>query len=132
MMTQYIFEFIGTLVLVLLGDGVCANVTLNKSKAQGAGWVVIALAWGFAVMCGVLQIPGYEECRPDYLDCEWLPPRWDWVDPLKDINAEAAAITRALSRPSFEALQSYLARMGIPDGPTEGAQDAIKGRSAAP
>lgn len=54
MMTQYIFEFIGTLVLVLLGDGVCANVTLNKSKAQGAGWVVIALAWGFAVMCGVL------------------------------------------------------------------------------
>ena len=53
-MTQYIFEFIGTLVLVLLGDGVCANVTLNKSKAQGAGWVVIALAWGFAVMCGVL------------------------------------------------------------------------------
>lgn len=53
-MTQYIFEFIGTLVLVLLGDGVCANVTLNKSKAQGAGWVVITLAWGFAVMAGVL------------------------------------------------------------------------------
>ena len=54
MLTKCIFEFIGTLVLVLLGDGVCANVTLNKSKAQGAGWVVIALAWGFAVMVGVL------------------------------------------------------------------------------
>jgi glycerol uptake facilitator protein len=40
-------------VLVLLGDGVCCACTLNKSKAQGAGWVVIALAWGFAVMCGV-------------------------------------------------------------------------------
>ena len=53
-MTQYIFEFIGTLVLVLLGDGVCAACSLNKSKAQGGGWVVIALAWGFAVMMGVL------------------------------------------------------------------------------
>ena len=53
-MTQYIFELLGTLALVLLGDGVCAAVTLNKSKAQGAGWVVITLAWGFAVMVGVL------------------------------------------------------------------------------
>ena len=53
MFTQSLFEFLGTMVLVLLGDGVCAACTLNKSKAQGAGWVVIALAWGFAVMCGV-------------------------------------------------------------------------------
>ena len=50
----YIFELLGTLVLVLMGDGVCAAVTLNKSKAQGAGWVVVTLAWGFAVMMGVL------------------------------------------------------------------------------
>ena len=53
MLTQSIFEFLGTMILVLLGDGVCAACTLNKSKAQGAGWVVITLAWGFAVMCGV-------------------------------------------------------------------------------
>ncbi|MBR0298720.1 MAG: aquaporin family protein, partial [Bacteroidales bacterium] len=52
-MIQYIFEFIGTLLLVLLGDGVCAACSLNKSKAQGAGWVVITLGWGFAVMVGV-------------------------------------------------------------------------------
>ena len=52
-MNQYIFELLGTLALVLLGDGVCAAVTLNKSKAQGAGWVVITLGWGFAVMTGV-------------------------------------------------------------------------------
>lgn len=54
-----VFEFLGTLILVLLGDGVCAAVTLNKSKAQGAGWVVIALAWGFAVMCGVFVAGPY-------------------------------------------------------------------------
>ena len=44
-MNAYIFEFIGTLVLVLFGDGVCAATSLNKSKAKGGGWVVIALAW---------------------------------------------------------------------------------------
>ena len=53
-MQQYLFELIGTLVLVLLGDGVCAACSLNKSKAKGAGWVVITLGWGFAVMAGVL------------------------------------------------------------------------------
>ncbi|MBP5675591.1 MAG: aquaporin family protein [Bacteroidales bacterium] len=53
-MEQYLFEFLGTLALVLFGDGVCAAVTLNKSKAQGAGWIVITMGWGFAVMMGVL------------------------------------------------------------------------------
>ena len=53
MFTKYIFEFIGTLVLVLLGDGVCAATGLERSKAKGAGWVVIAMGWGFAVMTGV-------------------------------------------------------------------------------
>ncbi len=53
-MNPYVFELIGTLVLVLLGDGVCAACSLNKSKAQGGGWIVIAMGWGFAVMMGVL------------------------------------------------------------------------------
>ena len=53
MYLKYIFEFIGTMVLILLGDGVCAATSLDKSKAKGAGWVVIAMGWGFAVMVGV-------------------------------------------------------------------------------
>ena len=40
LLTKCIFEFLGTMVLILLGDGVCAATSLNKSKAQGAGWVV--------------------------------------------------------------------------------------------
>ena len=52
-MNPYLAEFIGTLVLILLGDGVCACTSLEKSKGKGAGWVVITMAWGFAVMCGV-------------------------------------------------------------------------------
>ncbi|MBQ6253909.1 MAG: aquaporin family protein [Bacteroidales bacterium] len=51
--TKCVFEFVGTLVLVLMGDGVCAATTLERSKAKGGGWIVVTLAWGFAVMCGV-------------------------------------------------------------------------------
>ena len=53
MFNQYLFEFIGTMVLILLGDGVCAATSLNQSKAKGAGWIVITMGWGFAVMVGV-------------------------------------------------------------------------------
>lgn len=52
-LTKSIFEFIGTAVLILLGDGVVACTTLKGSKGNGGGWTVITLAWGFAVMCGV-------------------------------------------------------------------------------
>ena len=52
-MNPYFAEFLGTLVLILMGDGVCACSSLEKSKGKGAGWVVITLAWGLAVMCGV-------------------------------------------------------------------------------
>lgn len=49
-MLPYISEFIGTMILVILGDGVVANVTLNKSGMKGAGSVQITIAWGLAVM----------------------------------------------------------------------------------
>ena len=51
--SKCVFEFVGTMVMILLGDGVCCACTLEKSKAKDAGWAVITLAWGFAVMCGV-------------------------------------------------------------------------------
>jgi glycerol uptake facilitator protein len=43
----------GTMVLILLGNGVVANVLLKKSKGEGSGWMVIATGWGLAVMAGV-------------------------------------------------------------------------------
>ena len=46
-------EFMGTAVLILLGNGVVANVLLKRSKAEGAGWMVITSGWAFAVMAGV-------------------------------------------------------------------------------
>ena len=46
-------EFMGTLVLILLGDGVVAGVLLKRSKAEASGWIVITSGWAFAVMAGV-------------------------------------------------------------------------------
>ena len=48
-----LFEFIGTAVLVLFGDGVVASNVLKKSKGENGGWVVVTIAWGLAVMLGV-------------------------------------------------------------------------------
>jgi len=53
MLTKCFGEFMGTLILILLGDGVVANVLLKRSKAEGAGWMVITAGWCFAVMAGV-------------------------------------------------------------------------------
>jgi glycerol uptake facilitator len=53
MHSPFFGEFMGTLILVLLGNGVVANVLLGKSKAQGAGWMVICTGFALAVMTGV-------------------------------------------------------------------------------
>ena len=50
MFLKYLCEFLGTMMLILLGDGVVANVTLNKSGMKGAGSIQITIAWGLAVM----------------------------------------------------------------------------------
>jgi len=54
MTSPFFGEFMGTAVLVLLGNGVVANVLLKKSKGEGGGWIVITTGWAFAVLCGVL------------------------------------------------------------------------------
>ncbi len=54
MHSVWLGEFMGTLVLVLLGTGVNAGVTLRKSYAADAGWMVITTGWALAVLCGVL------------------------------------------------------------------------------
>ena len=46
-------EFMGTLVMILLGDGVVAGVLLKRSKAENGDWMVIATAWAFAVLAGI-------------------------------------------------------------------------------
>lgn len=52
-MDNLLGECLGTMVLVVFGCGVCANMSLTQSKGQGGGWVCIAIGWGFAVTLGV-------------------------------------------------------------------------------
>ena len=49
-----------------------------------------------AVLSGALNLPGFEADRSRLLAADWLPTKWDWVDPLKDANAEIAQIEAGL------------------------------------
>lgn len=58
-MSPFIAELIGTMLLILLGDGVVANVLLNDTKGNNSGWMVITTAWGLAVFVGVIVAGPY-------------------------------------------------------------------------
>jgi lambda family phage portal protein len=79
-------------------------------------WQICRRVWqrwmDTAVFSGALALPDYEENRRGYLGCTWLPPRWDWVDPLKDARAEIEQIeaglksrTQALAERGYDAEQ---------------------------
>jgi len=55
-MSKFSAELIGTMILIILGDGVVANVLLNRSKGQNSGWIVIAVGWGLAVAMAVYAV----------------------------------------------------------------------------
>lgn len=52
-MTSFLSEFLGTMFLIILGNGVVANVVLSKTKGNNSGWIVITFGWGIAVFAGV-------------------------------------------------------------------------------
>ncbi|HTG45900.1 MAG TPA: MIP/aquaporin family protein [Verrucomicrobiae bacterium] len=55
-MSPFVAEIIGTMLLIILGDGVVANVLLNRSKGQNSGWIVITVGWGLAVTVAVYSV----------------------------------------------------------------------------
>src|SRR5215208_434235 len=55
-MQTLLAEAIGTMLLVVLGDGVVANVVLNRTKGQNGGWIVITAGWAFAVAIAVYSV----------------------------------------------------------------------------
>ena len=52
-MNKFVAEIIGTALLITLGDGVVANVLLNRTKGNNSGWIVITFGWGMAVFVAV-------------------------------------------------------------------------------
>lgn len=55
-MSSYLAEFFGTMLLILLGDGIVAGVLLKGSKSENAGWLTVVLAWGLAVTLGIYAV----------------------------------------------------------------------------
>lgn len=55
-MIEYFAEFLGTMILILLGNGVVANVLLKNTKGENSGWIVITAGWGMAVFIAVLVV----------------------------------------------------------------------------
>jgi glycerol uptake facilitator protein len=58
-MNVYLAEFLGTLLLILMGDGVVAGVVLKNSKSENAGWLTICIGWGLAVTLAIYAIGDY-------------------------------------------------------------------------
>ncbi|SHI83685.1 glycerol uptake facilitator protein [Mesonia phycicola] len=58
-MTPFIAEILGTAILILLGGGVVANVSLNKTIGQGSDWIVVTTGWALAVFAGVVVAGPY-------------------------------------------------------------------------
>ncbi|MFA1819884.1 MIP/aquaporin family protein [Virgibacillus oceani] len=58
-MSVFLAELIGTMILIILGAGVVGGVVLKKSKAEGAGWVVITIGWGLGVAMGVYAVGNF-------------------------------------------------------------------------
>ena len=58
-MTPFFGELVGTALLILLGDGVVANVLLKGTKGENAGWIVITFGWGMAVFAAVFCVAAF-------------------------------------------------------------------------
>ncbi len=84
-MSPFLGEFIGTMLLIIMGDGVVANVVLNKTKGNNSGWIVITFGWAMAVFLGVYAsnaLGGSGHLNPavtiamtafNEFDSSWLP-----------------------------------------------------------
>ncbi|HEX4793479.1 MAG TPA: MIP/aquaporin family protein [Humisphaera sp.] len=79
-MQHFIAELIGTAILIVLGDGVVANVLLNKTKGQNAGWIVITFGWGMAVFVAVLCVAPYSgaHLNPAVTFANAVANKMDW------------------------------------------------------
>lgn len=121
LLTKCIFEFVGTLVLILLGDGVCCATSLNKSKAQGAGWVVVTLGWGLAVMCGVFIAGPYSgaHLNPAVTLGFALAGQFDWCAVLPYIAAQmlggfaGAVLVYMFYKDHFDATEDAGTKLGV-------------------
>jgi glycerol uptake facilitator protein len=87
-------EFIGTMLLILLGDGVVANVLLKDTKGNNGGLIVITTAWGLAVFVGVVVAAPYSgaHLNPAVTIGLALAGKFAWANVLPYIIAKCSAL----------------------------------------
>lgn len=98
-MNNFLFELIGTAFLILLGDGVVANVVLNKTKGNNSGWIVITFGWAIAVFVGVYisAAASGAHLNPAVSIALAAAGKFDWANvPLYIAGQFAGAMTGAL------------------------------------
>lgn len=88
-MSNFLSEFIGTAVLILLGGGVVANVVLNKTKGNNSGWIVITAGWAFAVFCGVIvSMPSGAHLNPAVSLSLAIAGKFSWANMATYVTAQ--------------------------------------------
>src|SRR5208283_5448462 len=115
-------EFMGTMVLILLGDGVVANVLLKKSKGEGSGWIVITTGWGLAVTAGIFTAiacgsPGAHINPAVTLAGSFVSHNWSMVLPFWACQFAGAFVGATLVwlayLPHWEVTEDQGAKLGI-------------------
>lgn len=118
---QCFFEFIGTFVMILLGCGVVACTNLKCSKGYGAGWIVVTLAWGLAVMCGVFIAGPYTgaHLNPAVSVGLAMAGKFDWVLVTPYIISQilgafcGALLVYAFYKDHFDATDDQDTKLGV-------------------
>lgn len=87
---KYITEFIGTALLIILGNGAVANVELKGTKGNNSGWVIIALGYGFGVMIPALMFGNVSgnHINPAFTLALAVSGLFDWSHVLQYITAQ--------------------------------------------
>lgn len=118
---QCVFEFLGTMIMILLGCGVVACVSLKKSKGEGGGWIVVTLAWGLAVMCGVLVAGPFTGAHLNPAVSIGLAAagKFPWVSVVPYIIAQilgayaGASLVYVFYKDHFDATEDKEAKLGV-------------------
>ncbi|WAA10954.1 MIP/aquaporin family protein [Fervidibacillus albus] len=120
-MSAFLGEIIGTAVLIIFGSGVVASVSLNKTKSNGGGWVVVSFAWGLAVTMGVYAAGQYSgaHINPAVTFAFALTGDFPWSDvPMYILGQFIGAIIGATIVflhyiPHFKATKDQATKLGV-------------------
>ena len=119
-MTPFVAELVGTALLLLLGDGVVANVILKGTKGENSGWIVVTLAWGMAVFVAVFTVADFSgaHINPAVTLGLAVAGKFPWADVPVYLVAQflggalGAALVWLTYRQHFDATDDSAAKLG--------------------